>query len=277
MGERDERAGADGCHRAGGARASSPDAACEGEPGRERRRGRWDAAVRIATAFAAAAEMREAAGERAVVAGVTCLSLPLPFPWATQARPMAGGVPPPAPVLAEVVGWLAARAPQWTILVRVEHSAALPGFAVAERMPVLALDGPVPVSAPPGGVEIGVARDPTEFLSVYGPDLASLVTARHFAAPEHHHLVARVDGAPVGCARVHADDGTARVSGVSVLPAYRRRGIGAALSAAAGRVGAAHADLVWLHATDRSRSIYERLGFAEVDEHVQLVQENSAK
>jgi ribosomal protein S18 acetylase RimI-like enzyme len=170
----------------------------------------------------------------------------------------------------KLVGWLAARAPQWTIVVRGQHVGALDGFVPSYVMPALLLTTAPPRPSPPAGVTIGLARDPAEFLAVYGADLAPLVTARHFAAAGHHHLIARIDAAPVGCARVRIHGGTAYVSAVTVLQPYRRRGIGAALSAAASRLGSAHADLVWLHAADHARAIYERLGYVQVDEHVQM-------
>jgi ribosomal protein S18 acetylase RimI-like enzyme len=239
-----------------------------------------DHAERLATAYAAAADLSDVGGESAVVAGVPCLSLGLPYRWATQARPLADRTPPPASVVAELVDWLAARAPQWTIVVRGEHATALDGFTVAEVLPAYRLAVAPPSVHPPDGVVIGPAGDAAEFLAVYGAELAPLVTERHLAAPGHHHLVARLAGVPVGCARVRVQRRAGYVSAVTVLPAYRRMGIGAALSAAATRLGAARTELVWLHANPTSRSIYERLGYVHVDDHVHLApmgQANSAK
>ncbi|HEY2950605.1 MAG TPA: GNAT family N-acetyltransferase [Micromonosporaceae bacterium] len=239
-----------------------------------------DHADRVAAAYAAAADLSDVGGVSAVVAGVPCLSLGLPYRWATQARPLARRSLPGPSVVAELVGWLTARAPQWTIVVRREHATALDGFTTAEVLPAFRLAVQPPQVRPPDGLAIGPARDAAEFLAVYGADLAPLVTERHLAAAGHHHLVARLGGSPVGCARVRIQHRAGYVSGVTVLPAYRRIGIGTALSAAASRLAGVRTDLVWLHANASSRSIYQRLGYVHVDDHVQLVpmaQANSAK
>jgi ribosomal protein S18 acetylase RimI-like enzyme len=133
-------------------------------------------------------------------------------------------------------------------------------------MPALALRRPPPPLDPPG-VEIGTARDRDEFLAAYGAELAPLVTRHHLASPRMHHLVARIDGRPVGCAQVRRLGDTAYVSAITVDGAHRGRGIGAALTVAATERAAGEADLVWLHCTPRSRGLYERLGYEHVDDH----------
>ncbi|HET6212584.1 MAG TPA: GNAT family N-acetyltransferase, partial [Micromonosporaceae bacterium] len=208
---------------------------------------------------------------------VPCMTLPLPYPWANQARPLALDGPVPAAVVREVAGWLTARSPQWTLVVRAEQPAP-PGFLPWAVLPALVLRPPLVDVPPPDGVQVGPAASPAEFLAAYGVELAPLVTELHFASPYHRHLVARVGGEPAGCARVRFTGGTAYVSAVTVREPYRRKGLGAALSAAASRIGAAEADVVWLHATNESRPIYERLGYEYIDDHVLLVrQANSAK
>jgi GNAT superfamily N-acetyltransferase len=86
-----------------------------------------------------------------------------------------------------------------------------------------------------------------------------------------HHLVARVDGEPVGCARVRLMADTAYVGAVTVLPPWQGKGLGTALTLAAGELGARYSDLVWLHCTPTSRGLYERLGYRHIDDHVLLV------
>jgi GNAT superfamily N-acetyltransferase len=66
---------------------------------------------------------------------------------------------------------------------------------------------------------------------------------------------------------------TAYVGAVTVLPAWQGKGLGTALTIAAGEVGARYSDLVWLHCTPTSRGLYERLGYHHVDDHVLLVPE----
>jgi GNAT superfamily N-acetyltransferase len=233
-------------------------------------------AARIAAAYADTEALAADGGEWAVIAGVPCERLPLPQPWATSARLLVLDGPAPAPVVAEVAAWLAARAPQWTLLVRAEH-AALHGFTIWTELPVLHLAQPLAPAPAPPGVHIGPARDPDEFLAAYGRAMAPLVTTAHLASPRLHHLVARLDGEVVGCAKVTRIGDTARMSGVSVLAPFRRRGIGAALSAEASRIGLGLTDLVWLHCTDASRPIYERLGYRHVDDHLQLTPSGSGE
>ena len=109
-----------------------------------------------------------------------------------------------------------------------------------------------------------------EFLAAYGTELAPLITDAHIRSARMDHLVARMDGGPVGCARVRLMGDTAYVSAIAVRPELRGRGIGTALTVAATRRAAGRAVLVWLHCTPRSRSLYERLGYRHVDDHALL-------
>jgi GNAT superfamily N-acetyltransferase len=59
----------------------------------------------------------------------------------------------------------------------------------------------------------------------------------------------------------------AGIVGVATLPAYRRRGLGRAVTTAAARWGAEQgADLAWLYPSAMARPLYEGLGFRAVDE-----------
>jgi GNAT superfamily N-acetyltransferase len=226
---------------------------------------------RLAEAYAAVFDLT-ISGTAAVVAGVRCQCIPIAEPWATQARPTG-----PAD-LDLVLDWLRAHSPQWTVAVpswlagRAEYAGLSPWLT----LPMYALDG-LPTAAPVPGLDIGPARHAEEFLAVYGAELAPLVTPAHLAHPAYHHLVGRLDGAPVGCAKVLDVAGTAYVSAVTVLPAYRGKGIGAALSAAASRLGGQRAGVVWLHAAERARPLYERLGYRLVGEHVLLAAGDSSE
>lgn len=226
-------------------------------------------AERIAAAHADTEALATDGGEWAVVAGVPCEHLALPQPWATSARLLVLDGSVPASVVAEVSAWLTARSPQWTLLVRAAQ-APLSGFTTWTHLPALSLAEPLAPAPTPPGVHIGPAHDADEFLAAYGWAMAPLVTPAHVASPRLHHLVARLDGDVVGCAKVTLIGDTARVSGVSVLPEYRRRGIGAALTREASLVGLGLTDLVWLHCTDASRPIYERLGYRHGDDHLLL-------
>jgi Acetyltransferase (GNAT) family len=97
------------------------------------------------------------------------------------------------------------------------------------------------------------------------PILMESCVPRHFGEDEPLRLfLARLDGEPVATAQVLLAAGVAGIYGVAVLPAARRRGIGAAVTRAAlqharelgYRVGV-------LHATELGYGVYRRLGFAE--------------
>jgi ribosomal protein S18 acetylase RimI-like enzyme len=228
-----------------------------------------DVAARIARAHADTADLA-LADDWAGVSGVPCQHIALPYPWATTGRFLALPGPAAAGAVAEVTAWLQARSPQWSLLVLLADEPAFVGFQRWELMPVLALRGQ-PRSRPGPPVRIGPARNPDEFLVPYGAELAPLVTEAHLAAKRIHHLVAKVDGEPVGCARVRMLGDTAYVGAVTVLPDWRNMGLGTALTLAASELGVAHSDLVWLHCSDASRALYERLGYRHVDDHCLLV------
>lgn len=79
-------------------------------------------------------------------------------------------------------------------------------------------------------------------------------------------FAAWVDGAPVCTGRYSALDGVAEIVGLGTLPAYRRRGLGAAVTAAL--TADAHGggvEVVFMSAGDADVArIYRRLGFTEV-------------
>jgi ribosomal protein S18 acetylase RimI-like enzyme len=211
----------------------------------------------------------------AVVDGVPCHHVPLPYPWATSARVLARPGPLPAAVVTALTGWLGARSPQWTLFVRAVDVPAYEAFTVWERLPALSLSGPVrPVPVAPD-LEIGPATSPEEFLAVYGSELAPTVTDDHLASPRLHHLVARRSGKPVGCIRLRLLGDTAHLSAITVSKAVRGQGIGGAITAAAAEIAASYSDLVWLHCNPASRPLYERLGFRHVDDHAHVVPEDS--
>jgi ribosomal protein S18 acetylase RimI-like enzyme len=75
-----------------------------------------------------------------------------------------------------------------------------------------------------------------------------------------HVVTARIDGKIVGVATGVPAEGAVAVFGVAVAPEARRRGIGAALTAAAARDGG----IAWLSARGEAARVYERLGFREI-------------
>ena len=80
-------------------------------------------------------------------------------------------------------------------------------------------------------------------------------------APEEH-VIGLLDGVPVASASVMVAGGAAGIYNVATLEPARGRGIGAAMTAAVVRRGAARGlSLATLQASDMGRPIYERLGF----------------
>jgi len=84
-----------------------------------------------------------------------------------------------------------------------------------------------------------------------------------------HLFLGLLDGEPVGTAMAAVGERTVFVSGVSVIPVVRERGIGSALTAAALRV-APHLPAT-LRSTAAGRGIYRRLGFAVVGHPVDWI------
>ena len=86
------------------------------------------AAVRIAAAHADTADLAPF-GDWALVSGVPCQHVALPYPWATTGRVLALPNVPGAERLASVTSWLADRSPQWTLMVRAEDEPKVDGSA----------------------------------------------------------------------------------------------------------------------------------------------------
>ncbi len=83
--------------------------------------------------------------------------------------------------------------------------------------------------------------------------------------PAASHFLARDGAAPVGTARVVYLGGVAKIGRVCVLPAYRGRGVGAALiEAALAHARGRGAPLSRLGAQVQAIGFYERLGFTVV-------------
>jgi GNAT superfamily N-acetyltransferase len=76
-------------------------------------------------------------------------------------------------------------------------------------------------------------------------------------------FVAWEGGIPVGTGVSYEVAGTVGIYGVSVIPAARRRGIGAAITAACAHAFP-DADLAWLQASEMGLGMYEGLGFRRV-------------
>lgn len=127
-------------------------------------------------------------------------------------------------------------------------------------------------------VDIRAVRDPEEIdeiaeLTVQNTDMpidtARLIVPRSMISDDAFvPLIARVDGRPVGRGLLFLDDGVAGVYNVGVIEAYRRRGIGEAITWEILRAGReAGADIGVLQASEMGYPLYERMGFETIVEY----------
>jgi GNAT superfamily N-acetyltransferase len=182
--------------------------------------------------------------------------------------------PPSSGGLAAALTWLGERSPSYLVTTRARHAThpvfCAAGLAPAHELPAYVCDRLVAPREVPG-LAVRPPRSAAEFLTAYGEELAPLVTAADLADADHAHLVGLLHGEVAGCALARHVHGTGHVSAVTVRQPFRRRGVGAALTAAATRTAVGRGwTPVWLHATRSSAPIYERLGYRRVDVHVQL-------
>ena len=79
-------------------------------------------------------------------------------------------------------------------------------------------------------------------------------------------VAAYVDGQPVARGGHTLIDGVSEITGVATLPAFRRRGLGTAVTAAlAGHAVRGGAELLWLSADDEAVArVYRQLGFRDI-------------
>jgi ribosomal protein S18 acetylase RimI-like enzyme len=129
-------------------------------------------------------------------------------------------------------------------------------------------EAPIPV-----GVEIGPVADRGDALALARVDAAAFGTRAEISEAAFAPGLVGVEGArgflaweggrAVGSAVAQEGGGATGVFGVAVLPEARRRGIGAALTLTAAR--AFPADLAWLMPSAMARSVYERLGFRDLE------------
>jgi len=208
----------------------------------------------------------------AEIHGVPCSSFAIDLPCATRATLTGRGDVPGEAELDEVLGWLQARRPgSWQVRARIEQAE---DPVVQQRLvPVLELGVWITDRWPryevPDDCEIGEARDAAEFLTVFGAELAPVITGQIGTAGQSF-LVLQRRGDPIGCARVTLAGGTSCISGVAVLPAHRGQGFGRLISAAAVEHAVRATGIAWLHCEDTVAPLYEQLGLHRLTTHVDL-------
>jgi GNAT superfamily N-acetyltransferase len=154
----------------------------------------------------------------------------------------------------------------------VRSAANRRGLTMVESRPGMAVPlTDVPTVPVPEGVEVFRVEDPTLLDQVVEVDAAAFggdaATTRLFLPdavledPAQRVYAARVDGRLVSVGESTTLDGVIGVFGVATVPAYRRRGISAAVTALLIADRAGEADLAVLDASDLGFGVYERLGF----------------
>jgi GNAT superfamily N-acetyltransferase len=151
------------------------------------------------------------------------------------------------------------------------------GLVLEEALPLMAIDDSMPISAGPlvDGLDIQVI-EPTEM------DVLAQVAAGGFESPPDafHDLMARafqldgmqgylgyLDGEAVGTAMGLTVADFVAVFTVSTRPAWRRRGLGTAMTARAVLDGyATGSSWSWLQSSSMGHNLYRRLGFVDLEE-----------
>jgi GNAT superfamily N-acetyltransferase len=174
-------------------------------------------------------------------------------------------------VLPDVAAWFAARDKPWGLLIPAELDVQPTGLEHALDQGVMLRTltdlpdvDPLPVreDAPPEHVALVQAE---AFGDGYDVTLAFVTPTLQPDRRPPQTTVTTYDGdAPIGCATVAFVDGVAGVFGVAVREAWRRRGIGAALTAQCLQLAAAAGcDLAYLNPSPMAHATYTRLGFRD--------------
>lgn len=165
----------------------------------------------------------------------------------------------------------------------VAHALEGRGYARVGSMPIMAagLDK-VPEPPLPAGLtveRVGTSERLADYVDAYassfgiGPDLRDAVIDAEAGLRTDLgrliRLVGRVDGRAVATSAVLVSNGVAGLYWIGTDPAYRERGIGAALTAAAMEIGREHGmSVCTLQASSQGEPVYTRLGFVGVGEVV---------
>ncbi|MDX6197385.1 MAG: hypothetical protein QOJ79_536 [Actinomycetota bacterium] len=184
----------------------------------------------------------------------------------TRATDLAAAVP-------RVASWFAERDKPWGLLIPAELELTPPGLTHATDQPVMlrrlaALpDAAAPRievvdTAPPAHVALVQSE---AFGDEYDVTLAFVSpTLGPAAAPPQQTLTAYDGDEPVGVATVARMDGVAGIYGVAVREGWRRRGLGAALTAMClQRAAASGCDLAYLNPSETGYGVYASLGFVD--------------
>ena len=138
--------------------------------------------------------------------------------------------------------------------------------------------GALPAAAPVAGLTIERVADPAAYeawidaeqrgFEAAANDETGLADLRRAMGIGHgfplHHLLGRLDGAPVATATLLPAAGIGGIYDVSTVPEARRRGIGMAMTLAALREARRLGyEIVFLQPSAMGRPLYERIGFQQ--------------
>jgi ribosomal protein S18 acetylase RimI-like enzyme len=169
--------------------------------------------------------------------------------------------------LTHVERWFGSRGMPWGLLVPDELALEPAGMTLLTSQRVMLRDLTALPEVP--DVELrwtGAAAAAEVQAAAFGDDLEQ---TRQFVTPKLLNSASAVvtgyDGSrPVSTATVFVVDGVAAVFGVATLPAYRRQGLGRALTLAALHEGRRRgADLAYLNPTDSGEPVYRGLAFED--------------
>jgi len=161
------------------------------------------------------------------------------------------------------------------VLLDVEAAAELDrvlrdaGWELDEEEPALALAS-IPAAPPPlpSGLEIRrvtTAAELDAFFSITGTARHRIPSVAAALDPDVALFVGYVDGRPVATSRISCHGAVGDINGVVTAEAYRRRGIGAAMTWAAIEQGQRRGcDAMTLTATELGYPVYRRMGFVPV-------------
>src|SRR3954471_1058368 len=165
------------------------------------------------------------------------------------------------PIVPLVAAWFRERRKPWGLLIPAELGLTPPGLRHATDQPVMMLRlGTVPAPPPPARIAVTDRAPTVDVVRVQSEAFGDPYDVTHAflapqlgpkAAPPQKTLTAYDVHEPVGCATVVQLDGVAGIYGVAVREKWRRRGIGAALTAMClQRALANGCDLAYLNPSD---------------------------